>query len=150
MSRPAASIQIQRAPVTRFTREEDEKLRFLVRELGTSEWVAIAGQMRTRTTRQCRERWQNYLRPDIKNGPWTEEEEELLVAKYREYGPIWRAIALFFPKRTDVDIKNCWNRRQRRLSKIDSRRDTSDDPIDALLLDAEAEIDVWDWSVFTA
>jgi hypothetical protein len=68
-----------------------------------------------RTTRQCRERWQNYLRPGIQNGPWTKAEEDLLVQKHAELGPVWRTIQQFFPNRTDIDLKNCWQRRQRRL-----------------------------------
>jgi hypothetical protein len=40
-------------------------------------------------------------------------EEELLAQKYVEYGPAWRTLAAFFPCHTDIDIKNCWQRRQR-------------------------------------
>jgi hypothetical protein len=104
-----------REPICKFSVDEDTKLRSLVARFGTSEWSRIAREITGRSARQCRERWQNYLRPDINNAAWTKEEEDLLVAKYSEYGPCWRVIASFFHSRTDINVKNYWNRRQRRL-----------------------------------
>jgi hypothetical protein len=105
-----------RAETHKFTGPEDAKLKSLVEKWGTQDWPLIARHMGGgRSTRQCRERWQNYLRPGIVNGPWTKEEEDLLVEKYAEIGPLWRNLQQFFPTRTDIDLKNHWQKRQRRM-----------------------------------
>ena len=40
-----------------------------------------------RTGKQCRERWRNHLRPDIKKGNWTAQEEEMIRVLFDAYGP---------------------------------------------------------------
>jgi hypothetical protein len=106
----------------KFTKVEDELLKSLVQKYGESNWCAVAAQIKTRTPRQCRERYKNYLSPKIKNGPWTPEEEELLAKKVAEIGPKWAHISTFFAPRSDVNVKNHWtsmvNRRQREMTAI--------------------------------
>ena len=92
-----------------FSPEEDEMLKLLVKKFGDKDWKFVAKKMPGRTTRQCRERYKSYLAPDIKNGPWTEEEDELLKQKYDEFGPKWAKIASFFKSRSDINIKNRWS-----------------------------------------
>lgn len=106
-------------PRAKFSKEEDEILKNLVESLGDNNWQAISNRMPGRNSRQCRERWQNYLSPEIINGPWTPEEDELLVSKYKELGPSWKQISTFFPTRTDINIKSRWNLRERHLKKED-------------------------------
>jgi hypothetical protein len=143
----------KRAMLSKFTEAEDTKLRSLVHEWGTANWRQIADKMGGgRTTRQCRERWQNYLRRDIINGPWTAEEEELLVEKYGEYGPIWRTIQTFFPNRTDIDIKNCWLRRQRRLRRTTPTPEQEQDSLSLehalmCMLPLDPNEVVWEWDM---
>lgn len=91
-----------------FSPEEDAYLCSLVQQFGVNSWKFIAKKMPNRTTRQCRERYKNYLSPEIKNGPWTKEEDELLKEKYKEFGPKWAQISSFFNSRSDVNIKNRW------------------------------------------
>lgn len=91
-----------------FSPQEDERLRQLVSIYGDKQWKLVAQKMPNRTTRQCRERYKSYLAPDIKNGPWTPEEDELLKQKYKEYGSKWSVIQTFFKSRSDVNIKNRW------------------------------------------
>jgi hypothetical protein len=101
----------------KFSEEEDRRLAWLVSSLGTHDWPRIAGQMRTKNSRQCRERWHNYLCPELNTAPWTRDEEVLLVQKYQELGPKWAAIAKYFPHRTDSMIKNRFNRLRRLARK---------------------------------
>ena len=50
-------------------------------------WGDIASKMQTqRTAKQCRDRWQNYLRPGIKKGEWTRQEEKLIMQLYEKLG----------------------------------------------------------------
>ncbi|KAK8838853.1 hypothetical protein M9Y10_032895 [Tritrichomonas musculus] len=104
-------------PRVPFTHYEDDILKNLVIKYGSYNWKTISKYMPNRNPRQCRDRWLNYLSPDVVNGPWTLEEEELLVKKYEELGPSWKQIATFFPSRTDINIKSRWNLRERRLKK---------------------------------
>ena len=110
-------IKTKSHPRSKFTPEEDNILKQLVNVIGTNDWQSIARHMKGRNSRQCRDRWQNYLSPDVVNGPWTDEEEELLVQKYNEFGPSWKLIATFFPTRTDINIKSRWHLRERRIKK---------------------------------
>lgn len=104
-------------PRVPFSKDEDNLLKKLVNKYGTANWAPISKQMPGRNSRQCRDRWLNYLSPDVVNGPWTAEEDELLVQKYNEIGPYWKKIAAFFPTRTDINIKSRWNLRERRIKK---------------------------------
>jgi hypothetical protein len=77
---------------------------------GSRQWAAIAGLLPGRNARQCRERWRTVLRSGLLNGPWSREEDELLVKLYNEYGPKWSFIAKAFNGRSDSNVKNRWAR----------------------------------------
>jgi hypothetical protein len=93
-------------PHAKFTPEEDEALHHLVQMYGSRSWRLIGKIMPQRNSRQCRERWLNYLSPDLNIGAWTEAEDRLLWEKYEKHGPRWIFIRKFFPKRTDTMLKN--------------------------------------------
>lgn len=91
-----------------FTPAEDARLHFLVRKYGFA-WSKISEEMENRSIRQCRERYLNYLAPSIQSGPWTPEEDRLLIEKQKELGHKWTAIAKFFGNRSGANIKNRWS-----------------------------------------
>ncbi|KAF8711158.1 hypothetical protein HU200_029169 [Digitaria exilis] len=62
-----------------------------------------------RCGKSCRLRWINYLRPDLKRGNFTEEEDELIITFHELFGNKWSLIAGRLPGRTDNEIKNYWN-----------------------------------------
>jgi hypothetical protein len=70
-----------------------------------------------RNARQCRDRWDSYLSPSVRNGPWTPQEEQLLTELVRQHGSSWKRIATFFPSRTDINVKSRWQLMQRRMRK---------------------------------
>jgi hypothetical protein len=70
-----------------------------------------------KNARQCRERWINYLKPDLNTEGWTHEDDFLLVQKCAELGRKWVQIAAFFPNRTDSMVKNRFNKLYRRERK---------------------------------
>jgi hypothetical protein len=84
---------------------------------GTGDWWRVARHIPGRNARQCRERWENYLCPSIRNAPWTPEEEQLLLQKYSEIGPMWKQIASFFSARTAINVKSRWRLIQRRMRR---------------------------------
>jgi hypothetical protein len=106
-------------PKIKFTSEEDDLLRELVARFGTSDWRAIAAVMGTRNQRQCRERWHNYLSPQISEPPkWSMEEESRLLVAYAAIGGRWKTLACHFPGRSVVNVKNRFVRLRRREQRI--------------------------------
>jgi hypothetical protein len=91
-----------------FSTDEDTRLKALVAELGDRDWKQITDRMPSRTARQCRERYRNYLSPSLSTLPWTESEDELLQMKIRQIGQKWAQMAHFFVGRSDVSLKNRW------------------------------------------
>lgn len=89
----------------KFTQEEDNKLVSLVQIYGQN-WQKISIEMGNRNVRQCKERYENYLSPNVNRSQFTEEEDRLLLEKYRILGPKWVTIAKLFKGRTDSAIKS--------------------------------------------
>jgi hypothetical protein len=91
-----------------WTPEEDELLRIAVWRYG-NEWNAAARDVPGRSGKQIRDRWFNHLRPDIKHGPWTPEEDQLLRIAIRKNGEDWNAAARDVPGRTGRQTRDRWN-----------------------------------------
>ena len=95
-------------PKNKFTEQEDFQLKQIVQTYGDKDWELVARIMGTRNARQCRERYTNYLSPEIRNDPWSDDEDRTLIEKFNEFGAKWVKISKFFPNRTDSQLKNRW------------------------------------------
>lgn len=91
-----------------FKKEEDERIIQLVKIFGTNNWPVVAQFMNGRSSKQCRDRYSNYLMPGFFQGEWTENEDELLIKLYKEIGPKWSQMKKSFPNRSANNIKNRW------------------------------------------
>ncbi|KAF2598388.1 hypothetical protein F2Q68_00012247 [Brassica cretica] len=103
--------------------EEDEKLRNYITRHGHGCWSSVpklAGLQRC--GKSCRLRWINYLRPDLKRGAFSQDEESLIIELHAALGNRWSQIATRLPGRTENEIKNFWNsclRKKLRIKGID-------------------------------
>lgn len=92
-----------------WSKEEDEILTKWVHEHGESGWTKVAAQLPGRIGKQCRERWTNCLKPNIKKTNWTEDEDNLIIQLQAKMGNKWAKMAELIEGRTDNQIKNRWN-----------------------------------------
>ncbi|XP_054474307.1 transcriptional activator Myb isoform X2 [Anoplopoma fimbria] len=95
---------------TRWTREEDEKLKKLVELHGSEDWKQIANLLTNRTDVQCQHRWQKVLNPELIKGPWTKEEDQRVIELVQKYGAKrWSVIAKHLKGRIGKQCRERWH-----------------------------------------
>ncbi|XP_055822239.1 transcription factor MYB78-like [Solanum dulcamara] len=108
-------MEFRRGP---WTGEEDFILINYISQHGEGRWNSLsrcAGLKRT--GKSCRLRWLNYLRPNVRHGNITLEEQLLILQLHSRWGNRWSKIAEHLPGRTDNEIKNYWRTRVQKHAK---------------------------------
>ncbi|CAF2207295.1 hypothetical protein BRARA_G03643 [Brassica rapa] len=119
--------KVKRGP---WSPEEDLKLISFIQKFGHENWRSLPKQSGLlRCGKSCRLRWINYLRPDVKRGNFSAEEEEMIIKFHQSYGNKWSKIASKLPGRTDNEIKNVWHTHlKKRLVKSSASPDEPASP----------------------
>ena len=94
----------------RWTVEEDERLRALVKTHGGKKWKAISKDMERRSPAQCRQRWAGLCNPNKVKRSWSKEENGRLHQLIEEYGPgNWGEISLRLESRNAKQCRERWH-----------------------------------------
>ncbi|CAM8885915.1 unnamed protein product [Rhodiola kirilowii] len=119
MGRPPCcdKLGVKKGP---WTPEEDIILVSYIQEHGPGNWRSVPTNTGLlRCSKSCRLRWTNYLRPGIRRGSFTDQEEKMIIHLQALLGNRWAAISSYLPQRTDNDIKNYWNTHlKKKLKKL--------------------------------
>ncbi|XP_020573454.1 myb-related protein 340-like [Phalaenopsis equestris] len=108
--------ELRRGP---WTVEEDLILTNYISKHGEGRWNYLAKCAGLkRTGKSCRLRWLNYLRPDVRRGNITAEEQLLILELHSRWGNRWSKIAQHLPGRTDNEIKNYWRTRLQKHANV--------------------------------
>ncbi|GMI80231.1 BOTRYTIS-SUSCEPTIBLE1, myb domain protein 108 [Hibiscus trionum] len=108
-------MELKRGP---WTVEEDFKLIDYIATHGEGRWNSLARCAGlNRSGKSCRLRWLNYLRPDVRRGNITLQEQLLILELHSRWGNRWSKIAQHLPGRTDNEIKNYWRTRVQKQAK---------------------------------
>jgi hypothetical protein len=103
-----ASLQSP-ANKAKFLPDEDARLLDLVEQAGPNkDWSKICEMLGTRSARQCRERYQSYLNPNVGKEIWTAAEDRLLRIQVELHGTRWDQIVHCFQNHSTISLRNRW------------------------------------------
>ena len=110
---PYLTAEAKRQPKPKqklWSAEEDEALQTLIKKYGAKNWKTIVQFLPDRTEVQCIHRWQKVLNPEIIKGPWTPEEDSIVIKLVEEHGPHhWSMISSYLPGRIGKQCRERWH-----------------------------------------
>lgn len=114
---------------TKFTKHEDKVLQESVKELGDNNWAEISERLPGRNPRQCKDRWEKYLSPNVNISPFSAEEDIQLLRLRETMGPKWILISKQFNNRSDNSLKSRYKllMRQKMMNKTSTENSPSEE-----------------------
>lgn len=100
-----------------FTPKEDELIIKLFTEF-PERWNYISAFIEGRTPKQIRDRYTNYLAPNLVDSPWTPEEDRLLMELADKFNNRWASIVPYFTGRSANSLKNRYHRHLKRKANL--------------------------------
>lgn len=91
---------------SKWTEEEDEKIKDWVASNGEKDWVECSKTLNNKSNKQARERWLFILNPNLKKTKWNIIEDYILFRLYKIYSSKWNLFCLYLNGRSEVSIKN--------------------------------------------
>lgn len=92
----------------KWTPEEDQKLIELHKQYG-KQWGVIAQKIQTRTSSQVAARWEKCLDPSLTKGPFTSEEDQIIVDYVKNNGPQnWPGLCELIKNRSPKQCRERW------------------------------------------
>jgi hypothetical protein len=85
--------------------EEDHKIKDLV-NLYNYNWAKISKLINNRTPKQIRDRYINYLDPNLNSNPFTEEEDNIILSFVKTNGKHWVKLSKLINGKSSLSIKN--------------------------------------------
>ncbi|KAK1319783.1 Transcription factor GAMYB [Acorus calamus] len=143
--RGGGGVSLKKGP---WTSAEDAVLVEYVQKHGEGNWNAVqkhSGLLRC--GKSCRLRWANHLRPNLKKGAFSQEEERIIVELHSKMGNKWARMAAHLPGRTDNEIKNYWNTRIKRRQRAGLPLYPPDLPLQPPLSESQKSQNVHDFCV---
>ncbi|ELP84481.1 transcription factor MYB59, putative [Entamoeba invadens IP1] len=96
----------KRKSPTSWSESEDFLLKQAVETFGDGHWVEVSQHVGTRSRKQCRERYINFVNPDINTAPWKQSEDKIIIDMYMRNGNKWTLMNKLLPGRTARAIRN--------------------------------------------
>lgn len=92
-------------------KQEDEILQSICTGVPELSWSSISKRFKevsgvSRSAKQCRDRWANYIMNKINVEPWKPEEIQKVFNYHKFYGNHWNLISAELKSRTETQVKN--------------------------------------------
>ena len=105
----AAASTARKPEKAKWSQQEDSVLQQAVSMHDGKNWKSIASFLKGKTEVQCLHRWTKVLNPSLTKGPWTEEEDRLVVELVEKHGAKkWSLIAQNLPGRIGKQCRERW------------------------------------------
>jgi hypothetical protein len=110
---PHTKLSLNGTEVCTWSKTDDEKLSNILKKHKTKDWEVIASEFgQGKTSKECQERWIRYLKPGVRKGQWTDQEDRIVMetVKNSKEQPFtrWSDLAQKLPGRVGKQIRDRW------------------------------------------